>query len=162
MTHTATRHVEVDVPRRPGAVVVTGTMLAVLGIGAVLGGVGMVLGIGGESMLPDEYLDLLPLVNNWVVPGLVLAIGFGIGSLVTLYGMLTRPKWTWLQSLEKHTGHHWSWVATIAIGVGQVVWILIELATIPFSVLMPIFGVIGLALALLPSLTSVKEYLRTS
>ncbi len=162
MTDTATRHVEVEVRGRPRAVVVTCILLAVLGVGAVGGGGAMVLGIGGESMLPEEYLDLLPLVSNWVVPGLVLAIGFGIGSLITLYGMLNRPNWKWLHGLEKRTGHHWSWVATIAIGVGQVVWILIELATIPFSVLMPIFGVIGLALALLPSLTSVKEYLRTS
>ena len=160
MTLTATPAIEVR--RRPRSVVVTCTLLAILGVSAVGGGGAMILGIGGESMIPNEYLDFIPLISSWVVPGLVLAIGFGIGSLFTLYGMLTRPSWRWVDVLERRSGHHWSWVATIAIAVGQVTWILIELATIPFSVLMPIFGLIGLALALLPNLTSVKEYLRTS
>jgi hypothetical protein len=41
------------------------------------------------------------------------------------------------------------------------IWITLELVSIPLSILMPIFGAVGLALALLPFLTSVKEYLAT-
>jgi hypothetical protein len=89
-------------------------------------------------------------------------IGFGLGSLIAAYGVLRRPSWGWLGGLERITGHHWSWIATIAIGVGQVVWITLELFSIPFSVLMAIFGPLGLALALLPVTSSVREYLRGS
>jgi hypothetical protein len=45
------------------------------------------------------------------------------------------------------------------LGIGHVIWIALELIYIPFSVLMPTFGLVGLALALLPLLPSVREYL---
>jgi len=51
-------------------------------------------------------------------------------------------------------------VGTIALGVGHVAWITIELASIPFSFLIPAFGFVGLALALLPWMPEVKDYLR--
>lgn len=146
---------------RPIPVVVTISLLALLGVGAVGGGYAMTFGIGGESILPDEYLDALPLVNNWVLPGLVLMIGFGFGSLLVAYGILRKPEWQSLDGLERLTGHHWSWIATILIGLAQVVWITLELVSIPFSVLMAIFGPLGLALALLPLTRSVKNYLKT-
>jgi hypothetical protein len=144
---------------RPLPVRILTIMLVVLGIGAVGGGFAMVFGIGGESMLPDEYLDALPLVDSWVVPGLILMIGFGFGSLTVAFGVWRRPAWAWLDGLERLTGHHWSWIATILIGVGQMIWIMLELMSIPFSALMPTFGAVGLALALLPLTSPVKDYL---
>lgn len=152
-TRTARQH-------RPFTVVLVTTLLAILGIGAVGGGWAMIFGIGGESMLPDEYLETIPLVDNWVVPGLVLLIGFGFGSLIAAHGVWNRPIWAWLGGLERLTGHHWSWTATILIGAGQVTWITLELLSIPFSVLMAIFGPLGLALVLLPMTPSVSGYLR--
>ncbi|MBN2177429.1 MAG: hypothetical protein JW722_07210 [Demequinaceae bacterium] len=57
--------------------------------------------------------------------------------------------------------HHWSWFATIVIGVGQVVWIGLELAYLPDpSSLQAVFGPVGLALTLLPLTPSAREYLR--
>ncbi|HSJ84523.1 MAG TPA: hypothetical protein VLA91_11975 [Acidimicrobiia bacterium] len=156
MTLTVTRAPEV---RRPLPVTIVIALLAALGIGAVGGGFAMTFGIGGESMLPDEYLDALPLVNSWVVPGLILMIGFGFGSLLAAFGVWRRPAWAWLGGLERLTGHHWSWVVTIVIGVGQVIWITLELVSIPFSALMPTFGAIGLALILLPLTSSIRGYL---
>jgi hypothetical protein len=145
---------------RPFPVVTISALLLVLGIGAVAGGGAMLFGYGGEFMLPDEYLDVLPLVDSWVVPGLLLGVGFGLGSLVVLYGVLRRPDWPWLHWLERLTRHHWSWVGTIALGVGHVAWITIELVSIPFSLLMPTFGLVALALALLPWLPEVRGHLR--
>jgi hypothetical protein len=147
---------------RPHNVVWIGTLLLVLGIGAVGGGWAMTFGIGDGNLLPDEYLEALPFVNSWVVPGLVLLIGFGVMSLVAAYGVLQRPHRSWARGIERITGHHWSWIATIAIGVGQVIWIGLEVISIPFSWLMPTFGLVGLALALLPLTASAREYLRRS
>jgi hypothetical protein len=156
MTLTVARAPEVH---RPLAVTIVTALLGVLGIGAVGGGFAMTFGIGGESMLPGEYLDALPLVNSWVAPGLILMIGFGFGSLLAAFGVWRRPAWAWLGGLERLTGHHWSWIATIVIGVGQVIWITLELVSIPFSALMPTFGAIGLALILLPLTFSMRGYL---
>jgi hypothetical protein len=139
---------------------VTGVLLSVLGLGALGGGLAMILGIGGESFLPDEYLDDLPLVDSWLVPGLILLVGFGLGSLVALYGVLRRPRWDWLGWLQRATGYHWAWIATILIGLGQLIWIGIELASIPISPLMPTFGLLGLALTVLPLTSAMRSYLR--
>lgn len=61
--------------------------------------------------------------------------------------------------MEQATGLHWSWIGVILLGIGHVLWIGIEIVSIPFSFLMPIFGVVGLALATLPLLRSVRQYL---
>ena len=145
--------------RRPLLVTLTIGLLGLLGVGAMGGGIAMLLGMGGESFLPDEYLDSLPLVDSWLVPGLVLLLGFGIGSLVAMYGVMRRPWWPALSWLEARTHHHWSWLLTMVIGWAQVVWIGIEFASIPFSALMPTFGLVGLALALLPLTRAVRRYL---
>lgn len=141
---------------RPFPVYAITVLLTLLGVGAIFGG----WGLGSGSLaLPDEYVEMLPLVNSWVVPGLVLGIGFGLGSLFVLYGVARRPRWHWLGFVERATGHHWSWIGVILLGGGHVVWIGIEVVSIPFSFLMPIFGVVGLALATLPFLPSVRQYL---
>jgi hypothetical protein len=145
--------------RRPFSVTLIIVLLALLGVGAVGGGLAMIFGIGGESFMPDEYLDSLPLVDNWLVPGLVLLLGFGVGSLVAMYGVLRRPGWPAIGWLEERTNHHWSWLLTMIIGWGQVAWILIEVVSIPFSALMPTFGLVGLALALLPLSRTVRRHL---
>jgi hypothetical protein len=155
--------IELVHPRRahqPWEATATGVLLLVLGLGAVGGGLAMIIGIGGKSFLPDTYLDDLPLVDSWLVPGLILLVGFGLGSLVALYGVMRRPRWYWLGWLQRATGHHWAWIATILIGLGQLTWIGIEVATIPFSPLMPTFGVIGLALTLLPLTSPMRSRLQ--
>jgi hypothetical protein len=157
MTLTATKTTH---RHRPLWVTTMTWLLGVLGIGAVGGGWVMIFGIGGESMLPDAYLDSLPLVHSWVLPGLVLMIGFGFGSLLTGYGVHFRPTWRWVRPVEHLSSHHWSWLATILLGAGQMVWIGIEVVSIPFSFLMPTFGLVGLALFVLPLTRQVSDYLR--
>lgn len=103
---------------RPASVLTAIAVLVFLGISAVAGGVALVFGIGAAP--PSDWLDGIPLIDSWVVPGLVLGIGFGLGSLVAAYGMLRKPWWRWLGFLERLTRHHWSWVATILIGLCHV------------------------------------------
>jgi hypothetical protein len=143
---------------RPTTVWITVGTLAFLGVTAAAGGVAMVLDIGAAP--PDDWLRSIPLVDTWVVPGLVLAVGFGLGSLLAGYGMLRRPRWAWLRPVERLTRHHWSWAATILIGLGHVAWIVLELAYLPEpSALQIVYGGVGGALALLPLHPAVRGYL---
>ncbi len=128
---------------RPAAVSATIAVLFFLGITATFGGLALLLGYTP----PQEWLDGVPVVTSWVVPGLVLGIGFGIGSLVTGFGVLRR-QW-------------WSWIATVLIGLGHIVWIGLELVYLPDpSVLQAIYGPVGIALVVLPFLPSVRHHLR--
>jgi hypothetical protein len=133
-------------------------VLAFLGVSALGGGIA--LSLGGAAAPPREWLADVPLVNDWLLPGLVLSVGFGLGSLVTLYGVWRRPAWPWLRFVERAIGHHWSYGATVLLGLGQVLWIGLEVIYLPeLSALQIIYGGVGAALIALPALTSVRSYL---
>lgn len=94
---------------------------------------------------------------------MVLGIGFGMGSLLTAYGMLRRPRWPWLRFAERLTHHHWSWIATILIGLCHLAWIAVELIYLPHpSALQAVYGIVGVALLLLPMHPAVREYFASS
>jgi hypothetical protein len=141
-------------------VLVSLALLAFLGISALGGGIAMTFGLGGDYALPEAWLEALPIVESWVIPGLVLGIGFGIGSLVVAWGMLARPRWPALGILESWTGRHWSWFGTMCLGLGQVIWIALELVFLPEpSWLQGMYGPLGLALLLLPLTGSMRRFL---
>ncbi|MEM7434802.1 MAG: hypothetical protein AAF436_06585 [Myxococcota bacterium] len=136
-------------------------LLVFLGLTALGGGVELVLFPHGNEYVPGAWLDGMPMVDTWVVPGLVLGIGFGLGSLVAGYGILRRPHWRWLCGVESATSHHWSWAATWLIGIGMLVWILLELIYISErSFIEGVYGAVGLLLVVLSLFPSVRLYLR--
>jgi hypothetical protein len=73
----------------------TFVMLGFLGISGLLGGIGLIFGIWGLQLIPREPLDRITVINRWLIPGLVLVIGFGLGSLTAAYGILRRSSWPW-------------------------------------------------------------------
>jgi hypothetical protein len=154
VTPVATRH-------RPPSVVTTVGVLLFLGLSAIAGGVALTL--DGGAAPSRDWLDEIPLIDSWRVPGLVLGIGFGLGSLVAGYGMWRRPRWPWLRPVERLTRHHWSWPGTILIGAGQIAWISLELVYLPeLSILQAVYGAVGLALVLLPLLPSARNHLHNA
>lgn len=70
----------VDTPRcrRPRPVTALVTVLCILGLTGLGGGVEMLVSPRGGTYLPPERLDDIPLVDTYIVPGLVLAIVFGV------------------------------------------------------------------------------------
>jgi hypothetical protein len=145
-------------PRRPSSVRWLAIGLGCLGVTATGGSLGLYF--AGEP--PYDWLEKTPF-DTPLGPALILGIGFGLGSLVVLYGLLRRPQWPWLGWLERLTGHHWAWAGTIAIGLGQMAWIVTELFLLPeISWLQAVYGPLGLALAVGPLTTSARSSLATS
>jgi len=136
----------------------TAAVLTFLGVTAVAGGLAMVSGAGGAAP-PREWLNGIPFIDGWLLPGLVLGLGFGIGSLLTAYGLLRQPTWRALRPVEAATGHRWPWLATVLLGLAQIVWISLEVGYLPeLSILQAVYGVVGFALLLLPLTPSVRRY----
>jgi hypothetical protein len=158
LTQTETR---VVAPTPPSARVMIGVLLF-LGITAFVAGIAMVFGLGNEStMLPNELLDELPLIDSWVLPGIVLMAGFGLGSLFVGWGAIRRPDWAWAYPVERSVKEHWAWIGTILLGLGMMTWIGLQFAFLPeYSWLMFFYGVIGLALVGLPFHPSVRRHYR--
>jgi hypothetical protein len=159
MTLTVTRAAAIH---RPLSVLVSFWLLIVLGVSALAGGIALAFGSVDNGMAPPAaWLEAIPVINSWLVPGLVLGIGFGLGSLMTAYGVWRRPQWHWADFIESRTGLHWAWIATVLIGLGQATWITLELIFLPeLSWLQAFYGPVGLALFLLPFTRSMREHLR--
>jgi hypothetical protein len=137
-------------------------MLIFLGVTALGGGFEMVLYRAGNSYLPKAWLNDIPLIDSWLVPGLVLGLGFGVGSPVTAYGLLRQPRWGLAGPVERLTGRHWSWVASVLLGIGLVAWIALEVIYLPArSWLEVVYSALGVLLATVPWLARVRAYLRT-
>jgi hypothetical protein len=110
------------------------SLLVFLGLGALAGGIALVLRPDGSILqMPVSMLEgsVFP---DYLVPGLILGGLFGIGSLVVA-GMGLR---------------HWPIAPFLAfaIGVGQMIWIVVELIVIKgISFLHPLYFGVGLAIA---------------
>lgn len=131
-------------------------LLGFLGVTATGGWAALMLGLGGEEWMPTTWLEAVPIIDSWFIPGLVLGFGFGLGSLLVLLASIRRPGWPGTGQLW---GRHWSWATTLAIGLGHMIWIGLQLVYMPeVSPLQPIYGTVGLALFLLPHLPSAKAH----
>jgi hypothetical protein len=133
-------------------------LLGLLGVSAIPSG--LVMLVYGTEVFPAEWLDDFPLINSLVLPGLTLLVVFGVGSLVTAYGVLRRPRWPLLHGLEDVTRHHWAWSGLLLIGLGHTVWIGLEFAYLAnWSFLQPTYGILALALVALALSAPVRSWL---
>lgn len=143
--------------RIPRPVVATIAILVFLAISAIPSGIVML--VAGTDAFPAEWLEELPIVDSFLIPGLLLGLGFGVGSAVTAYGMLSKRTCRLMDPIERTTGHHWSWIATMALGVGMMTWIGIQLFYLSdTSILQAIYGVVGVELLLLPLTPAVRGH----
>ena len=121
-------------------------VLGFVGVTAVAGGFEMLAFPDGNVFVKHEWLDDLP-VADYRLPGLILGVGLGGGSLVTAFGLMRRPRWSWLRAVERTTGRHWSWAATATMGTALGGWILLEIALIPErSAIEALYGVLAAGL----------------
>lgn len=145
---------------RPRLVSAAAAATGFVGATAVGGGIEMLLFPAGNGYVPGAWLNGIPLIDSWVLPGLVLGVGFGVGGVVTAYGLLRRPAWRAARRLEQRSGRHWSWLGTLALGVGLQAWVALEMAVISQrSPLEALYAGLGFAMVALPLTPSVQRYL---
>jgi hypothetical protein len=134
--------------------------LAFLGMSAAFGGIILVLNpMGTWLQIPLSILQFSPF-RDFLIPGLLLGIVFGLGSFATLLALWFRPAWPFGTALTRFTGAHWSWSAAVAMGVGQVIWIVTEVLMVRGADwLQVIYGGLGLLIILLTFQPGLRRYL---
>lgn len=161
----------VETGRRSAAVKWNIGILTFLGITALGGGIEMLVFYEGNSYLPADMLDEIPF-DTFIIPGLVLGVIFGLGSLFVAWGMWRRPDIGFLRWVEKLTDRRWAWAGAVLLGLGFTMWMVIEISMLgtPWAqaeasgeamawVLYGIYGTTALALLILPQLRSVRQYM---
>jgi hypothetical protein len=116
----------------PGIIAIV--VLAILGLGALAGGIALAMRPDGSAMGFSTALLAGSPFADFLVPGLILGGLFGIGSLVVAIAGLRHARWAPF--------------VPFAIGAGQMIWIVVELAIIhEFSFLHPTMFGLGLVIA---------------
>ncbi len=145
--------------RRPGGAVALAVLNVVEGIGGLVGCAMLVSHPNGTTEWPVSWLDRFPF-HTFTIPGLVLGTAMGAAPMIVAYGLWRRPVWSWTRPLVGWTGRHWSWVGAVLIAAAVILWMAIELTLTPIrsAPLQITIGAIGIAMAVLVALPSVRRW----
>jgi hypothetical protein len=122
------------------------TLLGLLTIGSVQGGVAMIVDPQEPLGMSTDHLEAVP-IDTYFWPGVFL-VCLALASLVTAIGLLTRWNWGWARSIESAARHRWPWIGALATGTVLLTFEIIELFVVPFHPIMhPLL--IGIALVII-------------
>jgi len=132
--------------KTPVSVWILSILLALQSIGALFGGLALVISPSGELMqMPSSMLEGSPF-PDFLIPGLVLLIVLGIFPGILSVAVIRRPQWRAFESLNLYRGIHWSWCHSLYIGIMLVVWILLEIVWVGYDILQTIYGLLGVVI----------------
>lgn len=129
-------HHHASSPAKPALRVLAILILLVNALGALLGGISLMLFPDGSPLRLSTDLLVTSPFTNYFLPGLVLFAANGVGSCMVLYLMLARKRKAGLYLVLQ--------------GVLLLGWILIQVLMIPITdILQGIFALMGLTLLLI-------------
>jgi hypothetical protein len=141
--------------RRPFGVWLLVGLVVVLSVSAIGGGIALLLDTSGRAAgLTPGLLATAP-VSTYLLPGLFLLLVFGVGGACVAWGIAHQA-----DDERTRERRHWSWHGSIVLGVTLMGWIAIQVVLIEHIWLQPVMFGMGLALAGVPLLPSVRRDLR--
>lgn len=145
--------------KRPAAVIMLYILQAFLGIGAVGGGLMLLADPSGDTIgMPATVLERSPF-DNFLVPGILLLVIFGIFPLLVLYGLVKKPDWRWAAPLNPFKALHSAWALSLYIGFGQIIWIMVQTYMMnAVSVIHVLYTCVGLLIQAVTLLPAVQSY----
>jgi hypothetical protein len=132
-----------DQTRRPALLWVLVGLLVLQGLGGIGGGAALAAKPDGSILkMPLSYLGGSPFAD-YRIPGVILLCVLGIFPLVVAFGLLRR--------------RHWAWFGAFTVGCGLMIFELVEIGVIGYNVQQPIWGTVGLSIAMLSLAPSVQR-----
>ena len=132
--------------------------LLVLALGGGLyGGIAMLIDPTGELLGVADMLPLVP-VPNFILPGIFLLVVMGLFPLVLAITLVTRPNWTWIDSLFQWSSYYWAWASTLILVAILALWLIYEVWLIGLFPITYITGALGLLILLFTLLPSIRRF----
>lgn len=146
-----------NAPKRPGTVILLYFLQAFLGIGAIAGGFGLLSDPSGENIgLPVSLLERSPF-DDYLIPGILLLVVFGLLPLIVLYGLVKKPEWP--MSFGPFKAQHGAWTLSLYLGFGQIIWIMVQTYMMDsVAVIHVAYMCLGLLIQAVTLLPSVQRY----
>lgn len=144
---------------RPFAVTLLYILHIFLGLGAIGGGGALVIDPSGDLVgMPTSMLVRSPF-SDFLIPGLLLLVIFGLLPLLVFYGLLKRPQWGWADALNPFKGLYSFWALSLYIGFGQIIWIMVQTYMLnSVTIVHLIYMSLGLLIQAVTLLPSVQRY----
>ena len=102
-------------------------LLGILGLGAIGGGVALLISPSGELMgMPLSMLDNSPF-TSFFIPGLVLFLVLGLMPLLLIIALVKKPESKLAEQINIYRDMHWSWTFSIYMAFTLVIWIQIQM-----------------------------------
>jgi hypothetical protein len=130
-----------------------------LGIGAVFGGVVLVISPSGKLFnMPITLLEHSPF-TNFLIPGIILFFILGVIPIIIGYGLLTGREMNIANKFNIYHEKHWSWSYSLYIGFALIIWIVVQAYIVNgVAVIHLVYIAIGLTIQVLTLLPSVQKY----
>jgi hypothetical protein len=138
-------------------------LLGFLSLSAFYGGIALILSPDGNIFkMPVSILYNSPF-NDFLIPGIVLLIVFGIIPALVIYAMIKRTVCPVLEKMNIMYDHHFSWTFTVYIGIAQIIWIDLQTFFInAVDLIHLIYSGIGIAIVCIAFLPATrKHFLKT-
>ncbi|HRY97719.1 MAG TPA: hypothetical protein P5550_01550 [Bacteroidales bacterium] len=133
-------------------------LLGLLSTGAFYGSIPFILAPDGSMLGMGSDMLKGSVFHNYLIPGIILFLVFGVVPLFTLYGLVRRPRLHWPEKLNLMSDHYWAWTFTIYIGAGLIIWINVQLLVLwSLDLLHVIYSLYGLALICIGLLPPVRK-----
>ena len=128
-----------------------------LGVGAVFGGVVLMIDPTGDLVgLPSTILERSPF-NNFLIPGIILFIVLGVFPLFLSIALITRWDWRMADKINIFKDRHWSWTFSLYSGFALIIWITVQVYMINAVALLHILYItLGLTIQVVTLLPAVQ------
>jgi hypothetical protein len=147
--------------RGAGLTITLISLLVLLALAALGGGLSMIMDPSGAALGLDENVEYLPLFDDYLVPGVLLIILQGLVPLLLAFGLTTGFRVPLLGWAERLSGYRWPLIGTNLLGGGVVAWIVVQFWAFPApAVAQFVILAIGVAIVVLAAMPSVRERYR--
>ncbi len=110
------------------------TILGFLGLGAISGGLVLIISPMGEMLgLPITEFKNMPF-QNFMIPGIILFILLGMIPLLLIPALIKKPDSKLADMFNVFGDMHWSWTYSIYVAFTLISWIQIQLILLQSSV----------------------------
>ncbi|GGF64718.1 hypothetical protein GCM10010912_07110 [Paenibacillus albidus] len=145
--------------KRPKTVALLYVLHVFLGLGAIAGGLVLIVDPSGQMIGMDTSILVKSPFANFAIPGLLLLLVFGLLPLGVLYSMIKRPCWKWAERVNPFEGLHSSWALSLYIGFGLIIWIMVQTYMMNTAVFIHVFYMsLGLLIQAVTLLPAVQRY----
>jgi hypothetical protein len=145
--------------RKPVTVKLLIGLFIFLGLGAVMGGGAFIIDPSGELIgLPVDLMQV-NLFSNYLIPGIVLLLCFGVTPLIVASALMLGWPWKLGDKLSVFKDKHWSWSFSLYIAFALIIWITVQVYILKgISVVHLVYIGLGLAIQIVTLLPSVSNY----